>query len=239
MNLQAYIDRDVRMQNLFRTLPRGEFRWLQIQGYKKGERLLTSGETPRALFIILSGICTMKRDTAIAYSQQQEQLGYLDAVGLYEIIHNIPRIGTIIAYQNCQVLVVDRKTVLRWVDEYPRFILEISTGIIHRLFKMLDYAGECTKCPAYFGVVSLLLGTRELFTRENPQNNGPVRITYTRQYIADMVGKDIRSVNRAIEQLKGKGLISVERGKILIDGTQAQRLQREKSFLFDYREYRL
>lgn len=229
MNITDYISDDARAQKLFRLLPPEELQQLPLQTLKKGERLISMGDTANALYIIMRGICNMERNTDVNCRQPQPPLGYLDVVGLYEIIHNVPRFGTVVACGECCAAVVSKKVALRWVDEYPRFMLELSTGIIQRLFGELDHIDQYAKLPVYYGVVSVVLAACEMLRREMFRDTWPIKITYTRQNIADMTGKDIRTVNRAVDRLKKQGTISIIKGKIVVSQEQEQLLRLEKA----------
>ena len=64
--------------------------------------------------------------------------------------------------------------------------------------------------------------------RKTPDFTGPVKIDYTRQYLADFIGKDVRSVSRAMEHLLSKGLISKIHGQFYVTADQVSSLEREK-----------
>lgn len=235
MDAREYIQRDVQSRALFRALPEEELRHIAVRTYKRNQRFIHAGDRADALFIVLDGICEVQRNTNIAFQQPQSHLGYLDTVGLYEIIHNISRLGVVVAYRDCTMLEIDRETTLRWMEQYPRFLLELSSGIIQRLHEEIEHINECTKYPTCYGVICSLLWARELLNRRTPEFAGPVKIDYTRQYLADLIGKDIRSVHRAMELLRLKDLITMEHGKIYVSAAQVELLQEEKLTAIDNR----
>ena len=233
MNAMSYIRRDKQLRQLLRAIPSEELTLLQTKSYRKGSYVIREGERADAIYIILSGLCHILRHTRGNPAYPQAQLGYLDIVGLFEIIQDVPRVGDVMAYRDCVVLQIERDVALRWMNGHPRFLLELATNVIQRLYQEIDQINERTKSSAYYGVICSLIWARSLLNRKTPDFTGPVKIDFTRQYLADFVGKDIRSVSRALEHLLSKGLISKSHGKIYVTASQAAALECEKLAVFN------
>lgn len=221
-----YVNLDERCRKLFCTLSLSGLEKIGLRRIKKKQVIMCAGEKANEMFIVLEGVCTILRDTKFSlFPVVVGEVGYLDVVGLYEIINEQNRMGSLMTCTDCVMAVIDKKTVLSWVQEEPRFMLGLTTSIIERLFKESDWKSFSTKYSIYCGVVSFLISKRELFNKRTPEYEGYVKLEFTRQYIADAIGGDVRSVNRAIHRLKEDNLVMVQRGGILINSGQQRRLE--------------
>lgn len=229
MDIFDFIRRDERIRGLFAGMPDEELSYIRVRRFRKGEYVFRAGEAPYALYIVLSGIAAIERDADGMPGQMHDHLGFLDIVGFFELIRDVPRLTSVRAYRQLLVAEIPRTAILRWEDMYPRFLLRIGTKIIERLYGEIAKINECAKYPAYYGLVSTILGGRAFFNREDPEYTGPVKIDYTRQMLAHVIGKDVRSVNRVLKELKERQIVTVEHGKIYVDERQARALQEEKN----------
>lgn len=222
----GYVNFDERSRKLFCTLTLSALDRIGLRHIKKNQIVMCAGECANEMYIVLEGVCDILRDTKFSlYPVAVGEVGYLDVVGLYEIIHEQTRLGYLKAHTDCVMAVIDKETVLRWVQEEPRFMLGLATSIIERLFKESDWKNFSTKYSIYCGVVSFLISKRELFNKRTPSFEGFVKLEFTRQQIADAIGGDVRSVNRAIHRLKEENLIIIERGGLSINLEQQRRLE--------------
>lgn len=235
MNIYEYADYDQRSQKLFSTLPREKLGQLVLRRFKKGDFLIRIGTKPDLAYIILEGVCSMLRvNDETDCPQIGPQLGYLDAVGLAELVKDIPRIGSVNAFTDGVAALLDRDLFRAWTDEYPRFILSLYSNVVERLFQDSDYNNLCTKYSVYCGVISFLLYKRALLIKRTPEFTGPVKIDFTREVIATAIGSDVRSVSRAISQLRHEGLVTVEKKKILVNGQQQAKMDEvQKTIISD------
>lgn len=221
-----YVNFDKRSRKLFSSLSLSALDQIGLRRFKKNQSIMCAGDCAYEMFIILEGVCTILRDTKFSlFPVAIGEVGYLDVVGLYEIIHGQSRMGSLVTRTDCVMAVIDKETVLSWVWQEPRFMLGLATSVIERLFKESDWQNFSTRYSIYCGVVSFLISKRELFNKRTPDFEGMVKLEFTRQYIADAIGGDVRSVNRAIRRLKEENLVEAQRGGLLINLEQQRRLE--------------
>lgn len=228
VDVVPFIQRDKQLRQFLHTIPDEELHLFRVKNYRRGEHVIREGDRADAVYIIVSGLCHVLCHPSSTLVQPRAQLGYLDIVGLFELIQNLPRVGDVVAYRNSTALCIERDVFLRWVETHPHFLLELATNVIQRLYQDIDHICERTKSSTYYGVICALIWNRNLLNRKTPDFTGPVKIDYTRQYLADFIGKDVRSVSRAMEHLLSKGLISKIHGKIYVTADQVAALEREK-----------
>lgn len=225
MNINDYVNFDHRSQKLFNALPKEAMSYIDVRRFNKGEYLFTIGDAADAVYIILEGVCSLLRvNDESEYPQITSQIGYLDVVGLAEIIRKAPRVGSVNAFTDSVVAVLGRELVEAWTNEYPRFVLELYANVVERLFLESDYKSLCTKYSIYCNVISFLIIKRSLLIKKTPDFSGAVKIDFTREMIADTIAGDIRSVGRAIKQLRDEGLVTIYKKKIFVDEKQEKQM---------------
>lgn len=230
-----YINRDEDLRKLFFSLPDSEIRKITVKRYRKGDLMIAHSSYPKEMFVMLDGICAIvKRSQVSEKPIILNRMGYLDVVGLYEIVWDINRVGDVEARTDCVAAVISRRDMDEWIDRYPRMTLRLSDRISHRYFNHIDYLNYYIKYSAECAVISFFAELYQLSTKKQPEAGQTVRIFETRQEISEEIGRDIRSVNRTIGKLKEEGLITIKNGKIYISDDQMKGLIRLRDSLLDH-----
>lgn len=226
MDLAGVIQSEEKCRNLFRHLPKEEIERIGVQRWSKGEVLMAAGGRPDFIYLILDGICVLTKETSVSsYPQRISRLGYLDVIGMYEMIRNIRRVGSVYAYTDCMTAGISGELAEEWIERYPRFMLELCADIYDRYYAEQDYANYYAKYSVDCAVISYLLSEWSLYTRKGTAAQRQVKVGCTRKVISETVGRDLRSVNRTVERLKADGLIRLEKGKICLDRENVSRLE--------------
>jgi CRP-like cAMP-binding protein len=203
---------------------------LEIVRFKPREYLMREGEVGRMhLYFILEGVCVNDKE----YPQDgrlfvARKVVPGEFIGLQEIIAASPerRVTSVVAKTPVTALQIPGAEFLRWQLARP----ELYNFIIHsvlslhfdvRTLNMICAAKDTLKSGAYY--LHYLYGVYAKGCHR-PGYEGPVRIWDTRQEISVALSRDVRSVDRLISALRGRGCISVEAGKITVTQAQARQL---------------
>lgn len=144
--------------------------------------------------------------------------------GEMEVISENPfYLGSLTATSNCEFISMPREDYLQWIRLDSEALLARSRWIIKNLTRQSGYERSLL---SWGGTKRLMYMLSEL-TRDQIHRGvveWPFVVRLTRQELADKIGTSTKTVARGVEELKEKGMISVQHGKIVITERQFQRL---------------
>ncbi len=224
MTVSEYVERDPNLQEFFAQLPRSALSQLLLQHYTKGMHLFSCGDPPDNVYLITYGVCNCFLYTPFSMiAKSVHTLGYMDITGFHEVANNLPRLGTVVARTDVIALCIPKDLIAVWLTQQPRFMIALTSNIVSRMYQIVNYNSYCTKFSAKCGVVSIILHEWEVITRYKKESG--FILPFSQQEIAEMLGKNIRSVNRVIKELKEMKLICVKSHKISISATHIESLE--------------
>lgn len=225
MKIEQVIGCDDNLRQFFAFLPHSERIHIQQMQFKTGDVIFERYDQPDYLYLVLDGICDCMIYASLSVTHITLQtIGYMDIIGLYELIHDISRCGSLVARTSLSVLAMHKDEVKHWVEQYPRFVLNMSTSISNRLYSQSEYLSWCTKYSASCGVISVALQEWEILNRKEEKYT-QIELHLSQQEIAEIIGKSLRSVNRAVGELKKLDVIEVRQNKIIIHAQCVERLR--------------
>lgn len=229
--ITTYSRQHKEVEAIFDSLPPEALAQLTIQFYKKGSALIVAGQYDDRLFIILEGLARIEEEYPSGLCMTYYKVAPGDPIGFYEILADQPRRrASIIAHTDVVAAYLPKPTVVDWYLRYPTFNRKVCLRVLDRLYASSTLMAECASYDLYRGTIAYLLNAYDHYRRLRcDANQEPVRIGESRQAIADFLGVDIRSVNRAVERLKVAGLVGIDRGKVTITPPQQRRLVEEKN----------
>lgn len=135
-------------------------------------------------------------------------------VGEMELLGMCPRyVSTVTTITNCMLVRIPHEIYMNWFETCPAFARQAAV----RCARMLCYSASkvgINRVLNAFEAVCLLLS--DLY-RMRVGTSQHVTIRETRQELAEKSNVSIRSVNRAVAQLCNEGIITLKKGKIVID----------------------
>ncbi|MCP4659401.1 MAG: cyclic nucleotide-binding domain-containing protein [bacterium] len=95
-------------------------RGLQLHTYEAGEILFTEGQPGESLLVLASGAVRVYVRDAAGGNRQVRRLGQGEFFGEISLLSGEPRTATITAAEECEVLELDRETVVGIAEQYPK-----------------------------------------------------------------------------------------------------------------------
>ena len=225
VNMMYFLNQDPRCRELFENLPEDMVSQLPVMEVEKDSTIIESGTYANRVYIVLSGVCAIvKKSRTSEKPIILNRLGYLDIAGLYEIIRDISRVGHVIALTKCTLATIEREQLEKWMTQYPQFVIKLASQISDRYFNHIDYLNYYIKYSSKCALISFFLEQYQLLSSPFGPEKRSIQILETRAELSEEIGRDIRSVNRCIHELKVQGLISTKSGKIIISKEQIQAL---------------
>jgi CRP-like cAMP-binding protein len=191
------------------------------QRFKRGECIVTQGQTSNALFILLTGrarvLMSDKRDREVILASMQAG----DHVGEMSLIDGEPHSATVQAEIMTDTLVLGRKDFLRCLSENSAMAHSVMRELVHRLRVADHKIGSLALMGVYARVANVMLESAVADT------GGGLLIPHkvSRQDVAKMVGASREMVSRVMKDFEEQGFLqTLDQGLIRVhDRRQAPR----------------
>lgn len=184
------------------------------RAFVEGSLIFSEGDRADFLPTVLSGRVKMVR-----YPEPGKEV-IIGTFGTGEIFAIPPALdgkrfpSTAIAMEDSRILMLPRPQFLELLQSSPEFSAVIMQRMCGILRDRSDTIHVLSTQSAEQRVAKVLLS---LLEKEKPQL--PVKVTLRRQDIAEMSGLTLESTIRSIRKLADRGLVTIVRGKIVIEST--------------------
>ena len=185
------------------------------ENFDPDERIFTEGEEAAFLPIVVSGKVKM-----IHFLEPGKEV----IIGIFEggEMFAVPPVfdgktypSTAVAMEASELLLLNRDDFLELIRESSEFAFAVIEWMCEMLREKTSTIQNLATSAPDHRVAHILI---KLAGRE--EASGPVRIALRRQDIAEMAGLTTETTIRVIRRLAEKGLVRIERGKIVIDSTE-------------------
>jgi CRP-like cAMP-binding protein len=187
----------------------------RMRRFPKGLAVFGEGDRSDAVFLVVHGRVKLNYYTDDGKEVVFSLAGPGELVGELSAIDGLPRSATAVALEDVDALVLGADDFKRFLVEYPRVALSLLETVANRLrdanrkrvaFSAQDVVGRVAQCLV------------ELGERFGEPVAGGVRIalSLSQQEIAGWVGGSREAVNKALNELRTRGWIEVERKALTI-----------------------
>lgn len=191
--------------------------WLMAEGcilrFFKGDQIFHRQERLRHVYIVRSGTVIIfsmgenGQENKVVMVPEGGIVGEMEAiVGAERIVYSAR------AFVNCELLRLPVEPFMRWVCADARACWALTRVLAEKLYAASVQSSQYTSSNAMQRLVPLLI------------QFGAVRVTYTRQELAEACSVSLRTVNRCVKTLQEMDLIGLSRGKIVLSPDQLTRL---------------
>jgi CRP/FNR family cyclic AMP-dependent transcriptional regulator len=179
--------------------------------FKRGNILVSQGETSDSLYIVLSG----KLKVFIGSEDGREIfLNYLeegDAFGELALLDGEPRLASVMALVDTRVAIISRSYFLDCLQAHPNIAIELLQILSKRMRHLTDRTSSLALMDVYSRLVSTLTKLAVL------QDDGRLMTnSLTHQELSSMIGASREMVTRILNDLKKGDYISIEDHCIVI-----------------------
>jgi CRP/FNR family transcriptional regulator, cyclic AMP receptor protein len=185
------------------------------RSFRRGQAIVRKDDPGDSMFLILAGQVKIVRPSD---DGEEVILGILntgECFGELSLLDGEPRSATIEATEPTEVLAVDHEHFLAAVEANPRIAIEFLRLLAGRL-RVADQAAA----DAVFLDVPARLAKRLLELAEDYGTHGPdgisIGLRLTQVDLAGMVGATRESVNKHLSAFRARGVLDVQRGRIII-----------------------
>ena len=196
--------------------------------FAKGSTLISEGEIPRRVVILMSGRVKVSHFAADGREVVLTARGPGELIGEISVVDGRPCSATVTAFEPVEALVVEAAAFTRYLDEHPRVTRLLLSATVQKLRdsdrKRVEFGIHDTE-----GRVARRLV--ELAEEYGQQAEGGVSITLplTQQELAGWTSASREAVSKALGSLRACGWVSTDRRRVTVHDIEALR-RRASSF---------
>jgi len=180
-----------------------------------GEVLFRKGDQGRQLYGVLSG----RLKVSAAGGDGKEIVFNVcdpgEVIGEIALLDSNPRSATIVALEPSELLVLDRRDFLPFLERHPRVAIELAELLAARLRRLSEVAEDSVLLALRARLAKKLVGLAARYGQRTPDGI-EIDLPLSQQEIGDMVGTSRESINKQLRAWTVEGLIASARGRITL-----------------------
>jgi CRP-like cAMP-binding protein len=180
-----------------------------------GEVLFRKGDQGRQLYGVLSG-----RLKASASGADGKEIVFNvcdpgEVIGEIALLDSNPRSATIVALDPSELLVLDRRDLLPFLERHPRVAIGMAELLAARLRRLSELAEDSVLLALRARLAKKLLALARRYGRATPEGV-LIDLPLSQQELGDMVGTSRESINKQLRAWAQEGLLVSARGQITL-----------------------
>lgn len=182
--------------------------------YRRGQYLWYQGDDGDRLLVLANGLVKVVFTSHQGDERVLTTLSKYDSVGELAILDGSPRSASVVAVEPTSVLMINRATLLGLMGRHPAVLDAVLRSLGQLVRRLTEQNGDLTFLDLGGRLAKLLLRLAEDHT---PMDGRIVLdLQLSQSDFAAMVGATRPAVNRVLQQLASRGLISVSGHTIVL-----------------------
>jgi CRP/FNR family transcriptional regulator, cyclic AMP receptor protein len=181
--------------------------------YGRGQYLWYQGDEGDRLLVVASGLLKV-----MVASEQGDQvvlatLGKHETIGELAVLDRCPRSASVVAVEPTTVLMLTRATVLDLMGRHPAVLEAVLRSLSRLVRRLTEQAGDLIFLDLGGRLAKLLLRLAAEHARD--EGGAVLDLGLSQSELAAMVGATRPAVNKTMQLLASRGLISVH-GQVIV-----------------------
>jgi len=188
----------------------------QRRRFAAGELILQSGSAGQSMMAVVMGTVRIS-----AHSPQGKEIILADLppgeiVGEIAVLDGGQRTADATALTNCEVLVLERRDVLPFLEQQPKACIKLLELVCQRLRNADQWITDIAFAEVPMRLAKVLLAA--VAAQGRRADGRPPRLAFSQRELGSMVGATRESVNRCLQQWQREGIVQLKEGWIIILG---------------------
>ncbi|HTT79292.1 MAG TPA: Crp/Fnr family transcriptional regulator [Stellaceae bacterium] len=213
----------MRRSHLFARLGDGELETILahaiVRRHEEGDQIFAKGDPGSGMMAVLRGRVTISAPSADGRQVVLSTMHEGDVFGEIALLDGKERTADAIAAADCELLVVPRHSLLSLLDRHPEVCIEFLIVLCERL----RHTNEQVEDLAFLELEARL--AKALLRLEGENSRGArdrtAGLKISQRALGEIVGSSRESVNKHLQDWKRSGIITIERGSIVIRDREA------------------
>ncbi len=182
----------------------------------KNETLFVKGDPGDSLFGVQSGkikiVTTSPNGKEVTLNIIEEGQFF----GEIAILDGMARTADAIAMEKTELLVVQRRDFIPFLEKYPKLCIQVMQLLCHRVRITSEMVEDAAFLPLDGRLAKRLLNLAALYGNEQESGGVLIGLNLPQQELARMMGTSRESVNKQLQIWRNEGWIELARGRVTI-----------------------
>jgi len=206
----------LRNHSLFRDLPVSVLEhlgsYMKMRKARKGAVIFSKGDPGSGLLGVLSGMVKVSiasaegKDIVLNIFREGEVFGEI------ALLDGRPRTADATAMSDCELIVIERRDFVRFLQGHPDVTLKFIEILCSRLRRTSEQVQDVTFLSLPTRLAKTLL---QLTSKGDAQARRP-KVAITQREISQMIGRSRESTNKQLRAWAKRGWIRLERGGVSV-----------------------
>jgi CRP-like cAMP-binding protein len=191
----------------------------RVARYPEGALIFSKGDPGNSMMAVLHGRVTISnfsldgRQVIVTTFREGEVFGEM------ALLDGRERSADVTAATECELLVVPRRSFLRLLEHRPEVSLELMVVLCGRLRRTNEQVEDFAFLGLESRIAKLLLRLAHDETRRPTTSRLGVKIS--QRVLGELIGGSREGVNKQLQEWKRAGIITIEKGSIVIRDREA------------------
>lgn len=196
----------------------------------EGEILFRKGDPGRQLYGVLEGRLKIYSSGADGREVVFGLSDPGDVTGEIALLDSEPRSATVVALEPTELLMLDRRDFLPFLQRHPSVAIRLAEILAERLRRLSELAEDSVLLALRARLAKKLVALARSYGRETGEGTR-IELKLSQQALGDMVGTSRESINKQLRAWTQQGLVKSQRGFITLCGPSE--LESLARFAFD------
>jgi CRP/FNR family transcriptional regulator, cyclic AMP receptor protein len=203
--LFAHLEENGRRELIGQAVPRS---------FGVGETICRIGDPGGSMMAVLTGTVRISMPTVKGKEVILGDLHPGELFGEIAMLDGKPRSANATAHTKCELLVLERRNVIPFLEKHPTACLQLMELLCARIRRSDERMADL----AFFELPTRLA---KLFLSYGPEKAGKeIRLSLSQTELAEMVGATRENVNRCLRDWHRRGLVKLQGGWTVIPDTE-------------------
>ena len=181
----------------------------------EGEILFRKGDPGRQLYGVLEGRLKIYSSGADGREVVFGLSDPGDVTGEIALLDSEPRSATVVALEPTELLTLDRRDFLPFLQRHPSVAIRLAEILAERLRRLSELAEDSVLLALRARLAKKLVALARSYGRETGEGTR-IELKLSQQALGDMVGTSRESINKQLRAWTQQGLVKSQRGFITL-----------------------
>jgi CRP-like cAMP-binding protein len=195
-------------------------RFARVQKFAKGDVIVRKGAAGNGMMAVVEGRVKI---STVSPDGKEVILDFInpgEVFGEIALLDNRERTANAVAMEACQVMVLERRDFLPFLERHPQACIKLLSVLCGRLRQ----TNQLIEDSLFLNVASRLAKRLLDFTRQYGERRSEgilIHLKLSQQEIGALIGVTRESVNKQLSAWQERGWVKVSRGAILVTNIEA------------------
>jgi CRP/FNR family transcriptional regulator, cyclic AMP receptor protein len=184
----------------------------RLATYRTGDQIVAKGDPGESMMAVLEGRVSISAPSPDGRQVVLSELRVGDVFGEIALIDGRERTADATALTDCEILIIPRRSLWSLLERR----LDLCIDLMLVLCDRLRHTNEQVEDLAFLDLQSRMAKVLLRLAADSGGDQEQLAVTISQRALGDLVGGSRESVNKRLNTWKELGIISIEKGTILI-----------------------